>query len=82
MIGWSVPFSYIVLSEPKKEITYIRTDDSSNTLTSMKKTRSLDDLFIFREPEKSLKRNPLDFFMFESRARKSNKLSSTPSYCF
>ena len=27
-------------------------------LTSVKKTRSLDDLFIFREPEKGLKRTP------------------------
>ena len=51
-------------------------DGSSNNLTSMKKTTSLGDLFIFRELEKSLKRTPLDFFMFESRAQKSNKLSS------
>ena len=29
---------------------------------------SLDDIFIFRESEKGLKRTPLTFFMFESRA--------------
>ena len=37
-------------------------DDSSNTLTSVKKTRSLDNLFVFREPEKGLNRTSLGFF--------------------
>ena len=31
---------------------------SSNTLTSVKIARSLNDLFMFRESEKSLKRTP------------------------
>jgi hypothetical protein len=31
---------------------------SSNTLTSVKRTRSLDNLFMFRESEKSLKETP------------------------
>ena len=31
-------------------------DDSSNTLMSVKKTRLLDDLFVFKEPEKEVKR--------------------------
>ena len=42
----------------EKVITYRRINDSSNTLTTMKKTRSLDDIFIFRESEKGLKRTP------------------------
>ena len=43
-------------------------NESSNALTSVKKTISLDNLFIFREPEMSLNETLLDFFMFESRA--------------
>ena len=46
----------------EKEITYHWTNDSSNTLASVKKTRSLNNLFIFREPEKGLKRTPWGFF--------------------
>ena len=36
--------------------------DSSSALMSVKKTRSLDNLFVFKEPEKSLKKNPLGLF--------------------
>ena len=37
----------------------------------------LSDIFMFKESKKTReKKTPLDFFMFESRARKSNKLSS------
>ena len=66
----------------ENEMTYHQTDDSSNTLTSVNKTRSLYNLFVFRESEKSLKITPLEFFMFESIARKSNKLSSNQISCF
>ena len=45
---------------------------SSNNLMSMKRTRSLDNLFIFRESEKNLKMTPvLSFFvMIVSRGQK------------
>ena len=36
----------------------------------------------FNESEKSLKETPLEFFMFESRAQKSNKISSNYFSCF
>ena len=49
---------------------------------SMKKTRLIDNNFVFKEPEKSLKKTPLTFFMFEYRAQKSNKLSSNHFSCF
>ena len=50
-------------------------NDSSSALTSMKKTRSLDNLFIFKEPEKSLKKNPLGLFHDEGfyESKKSQK---------
>ena len=35
---------------------------SSNALMSVKKKRSLDNLFAFKEPEKSLKKTPLGLF--------------------
>ena len=38
-------------------------DDSSNTLMTVKKKISLDDIFIFKEPKKSLKRTPWGFFL-------------------
>ena len=37
-------------------------NDSSSDLTSTKKTRSLNNLFVFKEPEKSLKKTPLGLF--------------------
>ena len=43
-------------------------NESLSVLMSVKKIRSLDNLFIFRDSEKSLKETPLEFFMFESRA--------------
>ena len=50
---------------------------SSNTLTSVKRTRSLDNLFMFRESEKNLKMTPmLSFFvMLVSQGQKRDKLS-------
>ena len=36
-----------------------RRDDSSNALTSVKKTRSLDNIFVFKDPENSLKKTSL-----------------------
>ena len=34
-------------------------NDSSSALTSVKKAISLDNIFVFKETEKSLKKNPL-----------------------
>ena len=62
----------------EKEITYHRMDDSSNTLTSVKKTRLLVNIFVFRELEKGLKRNPWGFFTqcHILRAWKESKIDS------
>jgi hypothetical protein len=38
---------------------------SSNNLTSVKRTRLLDNLFMFREPEKSLKGTPVGSFFIK-----------------
>ena len=40
-------------------------NDSSSALTSVKKTRSLDNIFVFKDPEKSLKKTPLGLFSYE-----------------
>jgi hypothetical protein len=50
---------------------------SSNTLSSVKRTGSLDNLFMFRESEKNLKMTPmLSFFvMLVLRDQKRDKLS-------
>ena len=45
-------------------------NNSSNALMSMKNTRSLDNIFVFKELKKSLKKTLLDVFMFESRLQK------------
>ena len=49
-------------SEPKKDINNCWNDNSSSTFTSVKKTTTLDNLFTFRESEKSLKKTPIGFF--------------------
>ena len=48
---------------------------STNTLTSMKIARSLDNLFMFRESEKSLKETlGGSFFMYPYRSEKEIKV--------
>ena len=49
-------------------------EDSSNTLTSVKKTRSLNNLFVFREPKNSLKRTLYTMSIFTSMERIENGL--------
>ena len=39
-------------------------NESSSALMSVKKTISLDNLFVFKEPEKSLKKTTLGLFSF------------------
>ena len=48
-------------SESKKGVNYRRKDDTWITFTSMKKTSSLNNIFTFKESEKSLKKTPLGF---------------------
>ena len=54
-------FFIISQSEPKKEINYRQKDDSSSTFMSVKKTSFLDNLFTFRESEKTLTNTLLGF---------------------
>ena len=42
-------------------------NDSSNPLMNVKKTRSLDNIFIFKDPKKSLKKTPLGHFLHNER---------------
>jgi hypothetical protein len=54
-------FRKIVWMRPKKRQIIVHKMLSSNYLSSVKTTRSLGDLFMFRESKKSLKRTPGGF---------------------
>ena len=48
-------------------------NNSSSALTSVKKTTPLDNIFMFRESKKSLKKTPIGFFYATNRFYKPKK---------
>ena len=52
-------------------------NESSSALTSVKKTTSLENIFVFKEPEKSLKNTPLGIFHDEGfyESKKNQKMT-------
>ena len=63
-VYWGESLTVVTCDFPglNKVITYCQMNASSSALTSVKKTRSLDNLFVFKEPKKSLKKTPLGLF--------------------
>ena len=60
MIGCSAPFRNWSI-RPEKGVNYHQKYDSYSNFTSVKKTSSLDNIFTFKESEKSLKKTPSSF---------------------
>ena len=68
-------YTFFVSSTPwsEKGVNYHQGDNSSSTFMSTKKTSSLNNLFTFKEFEKSLKKSPLGFLFTMSRFNESEK---------
>jgi hypothetical protein len=71
--------------QTEKGVNYHQTDVPSNlSLASVKETRSLDNIFMFRESEKGLKKTPGGYFsqLIQTRLKSINVVSSDVAFRF